>query len=34
MAVSIQASARVRLVSHGKAETATEVAGLRIGIVE
>lgn len=34
MAVSIQASARVRQVSHGKAETATEVAGLRIGLVE
>jgi hypothetical protein len=34
MAVSIQASARVRQVSYGPAETATEVAGLRVGIVE
>jgi hypothetical protein len=34
MAMSIQASARVRQVSYGSAETATEVAGLRVGIVE
>lgn len=34
IAVSIQASARVRRVTYGKAETATEVAGLRIGIVD
>ena len=34
MAMSIQASARVRQVSYGPAETATEVAGLRIAIVE